>query len=149
VRRIFARILIEALHRAYAWEAIADSTDIAREAIVPVLLGDGAECAEIGISIYADDGTFVAVNERACRILGYPREELVTHDVGDFTDGNIDRTVLTSQHRREGVRVVHRKDGTTAPVAYVVVPTRVASIGFFMAFFWELADDDPRAAQAK
>jgi PAS domain S-box-containing protein len=139
--------LLKAVEPPYYFGAIARPTDTAREAIIPVLLGDGAECAEVGISIYADDGTYVAVNEHACRILGYPREELVTHDVGHFTDGNIDRTALTSQHRREGVRVVRRKDGTTARVAYVVVPTRVASIGFFMAFFWELAADDPRAAR--
>ena len=131
-------------------QAVRSSTDTAREAIVPVLLGDGAECAEIGIAIYADDGTYVAVNEHACRVLGYPRDELVTHDVGDFTDGKIDRTVLTSEQRREGVRVVRRKDGTTAPVAYVVVPTRVANIRFFMAFFWEIASEDPRVvAQPK
>jgi PAS domain S-box-containing protein len=128
---------------------LANSTDTAREAIVRVLLGDGAECAEIGISIYADDGKYVAVNEHACSILGFSREELVAHDVGDFTDGNIDRTVLTSHDRREGVRVVKRKDGTTASVAYVVVPTRVANMGFFMAFFWELAAEDPRVSQPK
>jgi hypothetical protein len=49
---------------------------------------------------------------------------------------------------REGVRLIHRKDETTVPVAFVVAPTRVANIGFFISVFWELPDDDPRSRDA-
>jgi PAS domain S-box-containing protein len=113
-----------------------------------VLLGDGAECAELGISIYDDDGRIVAVNAHSCEMLGYSREELLRHDIADFTEGGIDRTVLLSPHRREGVRLVSRKDGTKIPVAFVVVPTRVAGIAFYFAVSWELDPEDPRSAGA-
>ena len=88
------------------------------------------------------------MNEGACQILGYEREELLAHDVADFTPSGIDRSVLRSPGRREGVRVVTRKDGSTAPVAFVVTPTRVAGVAFYISMWWELDPDDPRATTA-
>jgi PAS domain S-box-containing protein len=119
-----------------------------RELTAPALLGDAAECAQLGVSVYDDDGRYVTANEQACTLLGYSREELMQRDVADFTKGGIDRTVLRSNHRREGVRLLTRKDGTQVPAAFVVVPTRVAGIPFYFAVWWELAPDDPRAATA-
>lgn len=126
----------------------AASRPTVRELVAPALLGEGAECAEIAISIYDDHGRYVAVNDHACKLLGYTREELVTHDVADFTPSGIDRTLLRSPERREGVRVVTRKDGTTVPVAFVVAPTRITGVAFYISMWWELADDDPRAVTA-
>jgi PAS domain S-box-containing protein len=118
------------------------------QVVVQALLGEASDGAQVGISVYDDDGRFVAVNEHATELLGYKREELLAHDVADFTEGGIDRTVLLKAEIREGVRLVHRKDGTAVPVAFVVAPTRVANIGFFISVFWELPDDDPRARNA-
>jgi PAS domain S-box-containing protein len=118
------------------------------QVVLQALLGEAGELAGVGISVYDDDGRFVAVNEHAAELLGYTREELLTRDVADFTEGGIDRTVLLKAEIREGVRLVHRKDGTAVPVAFVVAPTRVANIGFFISVFWELPDDDPRAREA-
>jgi PAS domain S-box-containing protein len=120
----------------------------ARDLSAPALLGDGAESAEVGISIYDDDGRMVAVNAHACELLGYQREELLQHDIADFTEGGIDRSVLKSPHRREGVRLVTRKDGSKVPVAFLVVPTRVAGIPFYFAISWQLDTDDARAVGA-
>jgi PAS domain S-box-containing protein len=118
------------------------------QVVLQALIGEAGDSAQVGISIYDDDGRFVAVNEHAAELLGYPRDELLTRDVADFTEGGIDRTVLLKAEIREGVRLVHRKDGTTVPVAFVVAPTRVANIGFFISVFWELPDDDPRSREA-
>jgi PAS domain S-box-containing protein len=112
------------------------------------LLGEGADCAEVGIAIYDDDGRYVAVNAKGCELLGHTRDELLTHDVGDFTEGGIDRSVLKSPNRREGVRLVRRKDGHMLAVAFIVTPTKIANIAFYLSMFWELAADDPRAASA-
>ncbi|HZR96723.1 MAG TPA: PAS domain-containing protein [Gaiellaceae bacterium] len=118
------------------------------EIVHEALLGEAAECASVAVSVYDDDGRYVAMNKKAEEMLGYERDELLTRDVGDFTAGGIDRTVLLKPEVREGVRLVKRKDGTTVPVAFVVAPTRVASLAFFIAVWWELAPDDPRAATA-
>jgi PAS domain S-box-containing protein len=116
--------------------------------VLQALLGEASECAAFGVSVYDDDGRFVAMNDRAAQLLGYSRDELLTHDVADFTTGGIDRSLLLKAQVREGVRRINRKDGTSVPVAFVVAPTRVATRGFFISTFWELPDDDPRALDA-
>jgi PAS domain S-box-containing protein len=116
--------------------------------VLASLLGDGADHAEIGLFIYDDDGNYVAVNRFGADLLGYDRGELLEHDVGDFTAGGIDRTVLLRLERREGVRVVRRKDGSERTVAFIVTPTQVGSLWFYLAVVWELDPDDPRAATA-
>ena len=116
--------------------------------VLASLLGDGAEHAEIGLFIYDDDGKYVAINRYAAELLGYDRSELLEHDVGDFTAGGIDRNVLLRLERREGVRVVQRKDGTKETVAFVVTPTQVGSLWFYLAVVWELPAGDPRADAA-
>jgi PAS domain S-box-containing protein len=120
----------------------------ARALVAETLLGDAAEHAQMGIFVYDDQGKYVAVNEYAAALLGYERAELLAHDVGDFTEGGIDRTVLRQPHRREGVRIVHRKDGSTVATAFVVTATQVSRFAFYVAFVWELEPGDPRAADA-
>jgi PAS domain S-box-containing protein len=116
----------------------------ARDAILNTLLGDGAENVELGVFIYDDDGKYVAVNAHACELLGYPREELLTHHVGDFTPEGAVPDRFEEMNRREGVRVVRRKDGSEVAVAYVVAPTRVSTFAFHLAVVWELDADDHR-----
>ena len=112
------------------------------------LLGEAAESASMGMTVYDDDGRMVAINKRAAELLGYSRDELLAHDVADFTEGGIDRSVLQRSALREGVRLLHRKDGTTLPAAFVVGTARLAGLPYFVAVWWELAPDDPRAAGA-
>lgn len=119
-----------------------------REIVAPVLLGEAAECAAMGISVYDDDGKYVAVNRYACELLGCEREEILAHGVADFTPTGIDRNLLRSPDRCEGVRLVTCKDGSTMPVAFLVTATRVGGIGFYVSVFWKLEGDDPRVASA-
>jgi PAS domain S-box-containing protein len=116
--------------------------------VLQTLLLEAIAVAEVAVVVYNDEGRYITVNDYACSILGYSREELLRHDVGDFTTGGFDRTRLLSNQRREGMRVLHRKDGTDVVVAYVVVPTRVSRLPYYLSFFWALDDNDPRAATA-
>jgi len=116
--------------------------------VLETLLGDAAKHAHVGIYVYDDEGTYVAVNDHAAALLGTTRDELLRHDIGDFTRDGIDRRVLLRTERREGVRLLRRRDGTEVPAAFVVVPTQVSGLGFFVAIVWELEPDDPRAAAA-
>jgi PAS domain S-box-containing protein len=120
----------------------------AQELVMHALLGDAATNVDLGLYVYDDRGMYVAVNERAAELLGYPRDELLSHHVGDFTDGGIDNSVLLRAEVREGVRIVQRKDGSRVPVAFVVAPTRVATIQFFLGVVWALDPADPRAVNA-
>ncbi|HLX19632.1 MAG TPA: PAS domain S-box protein [Gaiellaceae bacterium] len=123
---------------------MADRPDLLHEA----LLGEAAESAFFAVSVYDDDGHVVAINKRAAELLGYSRDEVLRHDVGDFTRGGFDRTRLQSQEMREGVRRIHRKDGTQAVVAFVVAPATLSGLPYFVSVWWLLRDDDPRAASA-
>ena len=117
-------------------------------AIQETLLLEAIASARMAICVYDEEGRYVAVNECATTILGYTREELLSHDVAEFTEGGIDRKVLLSDEHREGVRIVIRKDGSTVPVAFVVTPTRVANLPYFVAVWWTLDEGDPRVLTA-
>jgi PAS domain S-box-containing protein len=120
----------------------------AREIVLQTLLLEALEGAELAVSVYDEQGRYMTVNRHACALLGYTREELLAHDVGDFTDGGIDRKLLLTDDRREGVRRVTRKDGSSIAVAFVVVPTRVAKLPYYLAVWWELTPDDVRSKDA-
>ena len=114
------------------------------------LIGEAGDCAAFGVSVYDDDGRIVAVNEHAATMLGYTREELLARDVGGFTAGGIDRTVLRGKALREGVRLVQRKDGTKIPVAFIVSPTRVSQLPYIIAVARQLPlDDRARSKRSK
>ena len=83
--------------------------------VLQTLLLEAVEAADMAMCVYDEEGRYVTVNECACKILGYTRDELLGHDVGDFTKGGIDRKVLLRPEHREGVRLVTRKDGSTVP----------------------------------
>ena len=112
------------------------------------LLGEAAESAFFAITVYDDDGRMVAANRRAADLLGYSREDLLRFDVGAFTQGGFDRNRLTSMDMREGVRLVRRKDGSQLPVAFVVAPAKLSGLPYFVAVWWQLGENDPRAASA-
>lgn len=122
----------------------APTPDLLHEA----LLGEAADSAFFAITVYDDDGRLVAANRRASELLGYSREELLAFDVGAHTEGGFDRSRLFTQEMREGARLVRRKDGTQVPVAFVVAPSRLAGLPYFVAAWWQLAEDDPRATTA-
>ena len=122
----------------------APTPDLLHEA----LLGEAVDNAFFAISVYDDDGRMVAVNRRATELLGYSREELLAYDVGAHTEGGFDRSRLVNQDMREGVRLVRHKDGSQTPVAFVVAPATLAGLPYFVAVWWQLAEDDPRAQSA-
>ncbi|HEY8030399.1 MAG TPA: PAS domain S-box protein [Gaiellaceae bacterium] len=122
----------------------APTPDLLHEA----LLGEAAESAFFAVTVYDDDGRLVAANRRASELLGYPRDELLSYDVGAYTEGGFDRARLFTQQMREGVRLVKRKDGAQVPVAFVVAPSQLAGLPYFVAVWWQLAEDDPRAVSA-
>ena len=109
----------------------------AAELLLSTLLAEGADNAELGIFVYDDHGKYVAANRYAAELLGYTRDELLAHHVGDFSSGSLDEALLSRIERRGGTRVVRRKDGAEISVSYVVAPTSVSGFSFFFAVVWE------------
>jgi PAS domain S-box-containing protein len=116
--------------------------------ILGSMMADAAEGAGLGLFVYDETGKYIAVNRCAAAMLGYDRDELLELDVGDFTPGGLDRSLLYQTRRREGVRKLRRRDGTEFTAAFVVVPSQVSSMQFTLAVVWELEPDDPRAIDA-
>lgn len=116
--------------------------------ILGSLLADAVESAKVGLFVYDEEGRYIAVNRCGAELLGYQRDELLRRDVGEFTEGGIDRSVLQVSSRREGVRRILRRDGTETVAAFLVVPARVSSLAYHLALVWELEPDDPRALDA-
>lgn len=125
---------------------------MAREDVSDLLLGallaDAVEGAKLGLFVYDEEGRYIAVNRAAAELLGYSREELLRHDVGDFTPGGLDRSIMQVSARREGVRKLRRRDGSEVVAAFLVVPARVSSLAYHLAVVWLLEPDDPRALDA-
>jgi PAS domain S-box-containing protein len=119
-----------------------------RGLVLETLLMEAIDAAAMAICVYDEEGRYVTVNDCACKVLGYSREELLAHDVADFTEGGIDRSVLQRSEHREGVRLITRKDGSTVPCAFVVTPTRVGHLPYFIAVWWTLDESDPRVPDA-
>jgi PAS domain S-box-containing protein len=119
-----------------------------RGLVLETLLMEAIDAAAMAICVYDEEGRYVTVNDCACKVLGYSREELLAHDVADFTEGGIDRRVLQRSEHREGVRLITRKDGSTVPCAFVVTPTRVGHLPYFIAVWWTLDESDPRVPDA-
>jgi PAS domain S-box-containing protein len=138
-----ARVLRNPVATTENEQVVTDSE--ANALVLQTLLLEAIDSANMAICVYDERGRYVTVNECACKILGYSRDELLWHDVADFTEGGIDRTVLSRNEHREGVRMVTRKDGTKVPCAFVVTPTRVGHLPYFIAVWWTLDHDDPRA----
>jgi two-component system cell cycle sensor histidine kinase/response regulator CckA len=93
--------------------------DAVRELILTRLCVDNAA---IGIFIVLEDGTIRSVNDYACRLLGYPKDELLALNILDIdpviTDekaSEINRDLDSLGHATH--ESIHkRKDGTTFPV---------------------------------
>jgi PAS domain S-box-containing protein len=116
--------------------------------ILGSLLADAVESAGLGLFVYDEEGRYIAVNRCGAELLGYPRDELLRREVGEFTPGGLDRSVMQVSSRREGVRKIRRRDGSETVAAFVVVPARVSSLAYHLAVVWELEPDDPRALDA-
>ena len=116
--------------------------------IIGSLLADAVDGAGLGLFVYDEEGRYIAVNRAAADMLGYTREDLMRRDVGTFTPGGLDRSLLQLNSLREGVRKLRRRDGSEIVTAFVVVPARVSSLGYHLAVVWRLEPDDPRALDA-
>jgi PAS domain S-box-containing protein len=102
------------------------------------LLGEGADELGVGLIAYSEVGTYLAANREACRLTGYPREELLALPFGTLTgDSALALAEQTaSAGRGSGRGPLRRADGTTLDVEWVAVPTRIANLPAMASLFW-------------
>jgi PAS domain-containing protein len=102
------------------------------------LLGEGADELRIGLIAYSEVGAYLAANQEACRLTGYPREELLALPFGALSGDSAvalaEQTATTGGGRGRGP--LRRADGTSLDVEWVAVPTRIAKLPAMASLFW-------------
>jgi PAS domain S-box-containing protein len=101
------------------------------------LLGEALEHLGVAVMVAQESGARVAVNQEACRLTGYTRDELLALPVERLT-GRTPREHKRKQldfakrQRAPGKGPLRRKDGSIVDVEYRWVPTRVAGMDFYL-----------------
>jgi PAS domain S-box-containing protein len=101
------------------------------------LLGEAIENGPVAVLVADEHGRYVAVNQAACRLLGYSREELLAiqaTDVARSDDAPAEWADLELNGTHSGVSTVTCKDGSTVPFAYIAGATVVAGMPVFVSF---------------
>ena len=108
-----------------------------QELIQTTLLGEAAENAPIAILVADDEMTYIAVNRRACDLLGYTRDELLALKVSDVSANPLSGEIYAKmmlQGELSGTGNLLRKDRTEVGIEYWAYSTRVAQMTVYVAF---------------
>ena len=111
--------------------------------IQTTLVGEALDRAPVAIFVADDDRRYIAVNEYACRLLGYPRDELLALGVLDVAvnpHARDDYDEMLASGFSTGTARLRRKDGEEIEVAYRASETSVGTMRLFVSVCWPAAD---------
>jgi PAS domain S-box-containing protein len=103
------------------------------------LLGELLEHAHVAAFVVDDDGRYVAVNEYACTLTGYAREELLGLRVGELNpESDLPRQTaeIAAGTRSAGEVVIRTKSGKRLSVYYRAVRTELAGMPLYLGLCW-------------
>jgi PAS domain S-box-containing protein len=112
------------------------SVTAAETLIQTALLGEATDDGPALIFIADDEMRYVAVNQCACRTLGYTRDELLAlrvDEVAREADALTEFDEMLVRGFHHGTSVLTRKDGTTVDFLYRASKTRLAGMNFFVS----------------
>ena len=101
------------------------------------LLGEALEHLDVAVLVADENGTRIAVNQAACELTGYEREELLALPIEELSGRNFrdhERKLLDfARHGRAPGRMpLRQKDGAIVAVEYRWLPTRVAGMDLYL-----------------
>jgi PAS domain S-box-containing protein len=111
--------------------------------IQTTLIGEALDGAPLAIFVADDDRRYIAVNDYACRLLGYTRDELLALGVLDVAvnaDAQEDYDEMLASGFRTGTAQLRRKDGAVIEVAYRASETTVGTMRLFVSACWPAED---------
>ena len=100
------------------------------------LLGEAIENGPVSVLVADEHGSFVAVNQAACVLLGYSREELLAMratDIAHYDNAPAEWAELELHGTQTGVAHMTRKDGSSVEFAYVAGATVVAGMPVYVS----------------
>jgi PAS domain S-box-containing protein len=109
---------------------------VAEALIQTALLGEAVDAGPALVFVADERMTYIAVNRRACEVLGYTRDELLeltVTDVARESTSPAEYDQMLARGFRNGEAVLTRKDGTTVPFAYQATKTKVAGLQLFVS----------------
>jgi PAS domain S-box-containing protein len=104
------------------------------------LLGEAVEHAPVGVFVFDEQGKYVAVNSYGCKLLGYGRDELLEHRIGELAVApesaiRTYRAVLEGGSE-EGLTRVVRRDGSEVSLRFRARETTIGGITFYIGIAW-------------
>lgn len=115
---------------------------VAEPLIQASLLGEAIDHGPVAVFVADDDLRYIAVNEFACSLLGYSREELLglrVTDVAQNAETQAEYADFVAHRARDGQTRLVRKDGSEVTIAYRASETTVAGMRFYVAIGWPVA----------
>jgi PAS domain S-box-containing protein len=100
------------------------------------LLGEAVDTSPALVFVADEAMRYVAVNQTACDVLGYTRDELLQLTVPDVAREPAAPTQydeMLARGKRDGVAILTTKDGRELEFHYAASKTRVAKLDMFVS----------------
>jgi PAS domain S-box-containing protein len=111
-------------------------TGVSEPLIQTSLLGEAIEHGPVAVFLADEHGKYVAVNQAACLMLGYTRDELLSlrvADVARYSKANEEWGEMQTTGTLTGTSTLTRKDGSTVEFSYAAGTTTVAGMPLFVS----------------
>ena len=97
------------------------------------LLGEAVEHGPAAVFVADETGRYVAVNQAACTLSGYTREELLSMHVFDLSPSNSKWEQMQRTGPVAGTATIRRKDGSKVKFRYLAGATLVAGMPVYVS----------------
>ena len=118
------------------------ATAVANHLVQMSLVGEAIDAGPVAIFVADDDMRYLAVNQYACDLLGYTREEVLALSVLDVAvnpDAEREFEEMLVSGFREGKAQLRHRDGSNVEVAYRASKTVVGKMQLYVSTCWPTA----------
>jgi PAS domain S-box-containing protein len=109
---------------------------LAQDEIQQLLVYDAVDTGPALVFVADEEMQFLAVNQTACDLLGYTREEMLTRrvtDVVEDADAAEQYEAMRDARSAAGEATLRTKDGRRLPLAYRAGEVRVAGLPYYVS----------------
>ena len=118
---------------------MATESPVAHDLVQKSLVGEAIDMAPMAVFVADDDQRYLAVNEYACRLLGYTRSELLSLSVTDVAvnDGaQDDYDEMVQAGKKTGLTILRHKDGQEVTMHFRAGKTVVGGMSLWVGLCW-------------